>query len=338
MNGKWKNRARTGLLLAVMIALYASCVVSFYKLQKSSNTATILCNTSVGMDEALYKTIKEKEEKQEHPLDFCMWTELEGEILKNKQISRSTEVTVMKARGSLFVLFPFPASLQEDESGCYLDQTAAMELFGNQDIVGCEVYYRYRNLIVRGVTEDYGGLVLMYPEPQEELERITVRLQEEESPRIQGREYMVRHGLTGGILSHTLLKETAQIFPVLLPVGMIFLCLYEGRKCSRHAVNIQKKGLGYGLFVVALILFATAFICFLDIPKDMIPTKWSDFDFFYTWKENMDTEVMSYIRYPKGLAEVPYVNLFIKTALTGFSSVRMLGVTVKSYIISKNMQ
>ena len=338
MKKKWKSQAKTGVLLAVMLALYASCTVSFYKLKTNGDTSTILCGTSGGLDEAGYRAFREKEEKEEHPIDFCMWTEQEGVLLRNDQISRNAEVTVMKVRGSLFVIFPYPPSLQEDESGCYLDQTAAMELFGDQDIVGCEVDYGSRKLTVRGVTEDYGGLFLIYADPVEELDRITVKLKKSESSRNQIREFKVRHGLEGSVLSHNLLKETAQIFPVFLPAGIMILCLYEGRKRSRNARDIREKGVGYGLLAGAVILGVAAFLCFVDIPRDMIPTKWSDFDFFITWKENLETDVMSYIRCPKGLAEVPYVILFIKTFLTGLGSVILLGMARRSYMITKNMQ
>lgn len=338
MKEKWKSQAKTGVLLAVMLALYASCTVSFYKLKTNGDTSTVLCGTSGGLDEAGYRAFREKEEKEERPLDFCMWTEQEGALVRNDQISRNAEVTVMKARGSLFVIVPFPASFKEDESGCYLDQTAALELFGDEDVIGCEVVYQSRKLTVRGVTEDYGGLLLIYADPMEELDRITVKLKKTESSRNQIREFTVRHGLEGGILSHNLLKETAQIFPVFLPAGIMILCLYEGRKRSRNARDIRDKGVGYGLLMGAFILGVAAVLCFVDIPRDMIPTKWSDFEFFVTWKENLETDVMSYIRFPKGLAEVPYVILFIKTFLTGLGSVILLGMARRSYMISKNMQ
>lgn len=309
------------MLVLLMVVSYLLCIVSYKNLRGVQDTVTILCSTDTikNMDGNTYENILEQEAQRDVPTDFAMWQESDGGNVKAENSGRSAEVTVMRVRGKMSVLFgEFAPLTQEDMQGCCLDEQTALALFGSMNVIGNQLNYENKTYIVRGVLRDYGGLIVLRPGTKELTDRITIKITADTSSTAQSREFMSQYGIAGHVLNHVMLKEVVQLFPLLLPLCIGIWLLVSIRSNLKRDVHCRSdRYLCYGILVLTLVVLIATLVRFLQIPKDMIPTRWSDFQFWSNWLETFKEQVSVYIRYPKGIVEVESLWVFIRCAVRG---------------------
>lgn len=323
-----KGAAAKILLVMLMLVSYLLCIVAYKNLRGIQDTVTIIGNSASEekMNESMYKNISEQEAEKEIPTDFAMWQENDGSVVRAVNSGRSTESTVLKIRGKTSVVFGgFAPLTEEDSEGCCLDEQIALELFGSTDVYGSQLEYEEKTYTVRGVLKDYNGLIVIRPRAGEPTGRITIKTSEDTASSSQSREFMAQYGITGKVLNHVMLKESIQIFPVLLPLCIGIWLLFSIRRTVKR--DIQGRGeryLCYGMLFLSLIVLAATLIKFIQIPRDMIPTRWSDFQFWSNWFDNFREQISVYIRYSKGKTEMELLWIFIRCAAFGILPLLLL--------------
>lgn len=328
---RWPGRdiVLRGCMIVLMIVSYLLCLRCYKALSRVENTVTILPGNHAEeqMDGNRYDTIAQQEEERDIPTDFAMWREEGDTLVQAVNSGRTARIAAIKIHGKMWVLLGGFSSLEdEDREGCFLDQKAATELFGTADALGNQLSCGNKTYTVRGILEDAGGLVAMRPSADEITDTITIKTAEDTSAAVQSREFAARHGLTGAILNHIMLKETGQIFPLLLPLAVGIRMLLELRKTiKRGRLGPGWKCVCYGMMTLALLAMGATLVKFLEIPKDMIPTRWSDFRFWSDWLDNLKEQIVIYLRYPKGKPEIKSLWLFIRCAALGGMSLFFWG-------------
>lgn len=309
------------LLVLLMTVSYLLCIVSYKNLRGFQDTVTVLCDsdTAETMNGSKCDSILEQEAMKDVPTEFAIWQEKGEHMVKADNSGRSAEATVMIVRGKMSALFgEFAPLTQEDMQGCCIDEQTAVALFGSRDVIGNQLNFDNKTYVVRGILRNYGGLIVIRPSFQELTDRITIKTVEDTASTIQSREFMAQYGINGSVLNHVMLKEVVQIFPLLLPLCIGIWLLWSIRSSLKRDIHCRsERYVYYGFLILTLIVLAVTLVKYIQIPKDMIPTRWSDFQFWSNWFDNFREQVSVYIRYPKSIIEMEYLWVFMRCAVLG---------------------
>lgn len=275
-----------------MILCYSLAVFYNGKMMSDNPGTATAVLTGNRLDAKSAAEVQKAEQKQDNPLQFTIWGEKENVMLSNKKYQRSSSATAVLVCNNPQLLFNGTAALApDDKNGCLIDEKTAYDLFGSTDVAGKQLEYLDRKLTIRGLLkgiDDERQLVVMqaYGEDQN-LDSITVRIPEGSETETAVSEFLMRHSLEGKIMDLELLKGITRILILLLPVLFAFGIMITLLRYTR-----EEKGQGisyyiwWGAVIVILIITILGILRFITIPKEMIPTKWSDFDFWTNlWKK-----------------------------------------------------
>ena len=188
---------------------------------------------------------------------------------------------------------------KDDKEGCLIDEETSFKLFGSSNCLGRTIVYNEKSLIVRGILKGTkANMMLQLPEDSNlALKGLTIdgtgltinKIEEFKS------QFGIQEMAINGGIYYIIAKTIAIIFPIL---ALILILI----KIIISIIKSRKKPI---LVVIYLFMIITSiFIVFkitnikISIPLDMIPNKWSDFDFWSKmWKQY--SEKIQYIMYMK---------------------------------------
>lgn len=214
------------------------------------------------------------------------WKE-DGEMeLETEQSGRSTRVMVYGVRGQVQAVFGNTLLAgryftEGEETVCLLDERAAKELFGSDDVTGREAVLMGETRKVTGILQGDRGICVIPAGEDEAFRGITVRKQRTEqssanaltaiSSYAQGETERIVDGQFCYILA---LLRTAGILTALTIIPAVLLIKVKEKRLAGAAV------LAAGLLILAVFAFE------IPLGSDYLPTYWSDFDFFGDlWEE-----------------------------------------------------
>lgn len=317
-------------MLIVLILCYGMAVGSYIELRRNTkDTVTAILDNGI-TGERIREIIK-TEQEQDKTVLFAAWKEEHNVTAAGQEGIRSTGLNLIKAQGSLQLIFGTGSVLDEDDMwGCLLSEKAAEALFGSSDAAGKTVVCRDREYTVRGILKAdapvlavrgfnggqekgaaYGDAPGSGKDTAESAEMLTLRAKD------SLKEFMVRHSLSGRILELTLLAEIAQIFVIILPVvtaGCLAAVLVRGLLMNiRKRKRLLPAVWALLLIIVAAVLFITISKV-LHIPSDIIPTKWSDFGFWSAWFKEKREAFLFLLQAGKSYEQAADILLFARCA------------------------
>lgn len=229
------------------------------------------------------RELLEQEQTAEYPASAAVWGQVSHQTVENPHLGRSAPVTAVLLQGSSQLLFPAsPPLLPEDREGCLIDEATAQALFGSPDPTGCPLQWAGRTLTLRGVIPSGRPLIaLQAKEEDQPLDRLTLQAPEGiPLPQVLG-EFQSRHGLSGLWTSTKALSFLAQagsLLPCFLLLLSLVLSLIKTGFTAWEYPAILLLCLGAAGLLWFLTLWAAGFS--LQIPTELLPGKWSDFDFW----------------------------------------------------------
>lgn len=238
--------------------------------------------------------------KNKSDISMVGWVEKSLQSAYNPDFNRTiNDLKVLLVDGNASLLIDGPLLFEDDKEGCLLDEEAAYKLFGSKHVIGKEITYEGRSLIVRGIHNGTKS-------------NIVVQLLED------SKENMTGLSLDGTELSFNEIKELRNslgfkeipvsasvyynfsnvimmIFPLLALVLIII-------KIIVHAIKAKNKPVLLFMYFCMILISGAIFLKItnikISIPLDMIPNKWSDFDFWgKLWNEYI--EKLKYVMYMK---------------------------------------
>lgn len=239
------------------------------------------------------KRIMEDERLEEHPVSFALWGQRESAYIMNTGLGRSAFCDVVELCGSSGLVFASGAPLPEDEPDCcLLDRATALELFGSAS-PGSAVSVAGAEYRVCGILESSRPVIVVPGSQQAQLSCLTLRAPEGDPPKMAAEAFAQRHGLLGELSEPglpALLGRGASMLPaVFLLLGVIGRS--TGAAMSPRAGRLGFwLGLGLAGAVWFLLLWVTDFSFW--VPQEMIPNKWSDFDFWGQLLEEKRVELI----------------------------------------------
>lgn len=249
-------------------------------------------NYTVGLLESIGESKKE--------LSFVGWREESLQSVTNPDLNRTANVLdILLINGSSNLLVKGSMLFKDDKEGCLIDEETSFKLFGSSNCLGRTIVYNEKSLIVRGILKGTkANMMLQLPEDSNlALKGLTIdgtgltinKIEEFKS------QFGIQEMAINGGIYYIIAKTIAIIFPIL---ALILILI----KIIISIIKSRKKPI---LVVIYLFMIITSiFIVFkitnikISIPLDMIPNKWSDFDFWSKmWKQY--SEKIQYVMYMK---------------------------------------
>lgn len=229
----------------------------------------------------------EQEKEQEQPRLFTAWQQEQEVTVQNEDLNRSHTVSAVSVCGRSDIVMRGDTWIdEEDREGCMIDEATARALFGSTEVTGMTVEIAGQEKTVRGILYGESDAVLYQADEPQSLENLTVSMRAGEGYEGIRQDFMMRYALSGKFLRMDTLYRAAKILCLLIP-------LLAGGQLFAAGIGLiwrsdgQQKGRYYGILsVLCMGILLYFLIRNIEIPKDMIPTKWSDFDFWKNWWQN----------------------------------------------------
>lgn len=246
-------------------ALYAASLLFAHTTEQEGNGIYLLLDRGVTAAEAA--EISRRELETEEPLGFCFYALSEDAALRCPDTGRTAQVTVVPLYGNAGLLGAEPLSWQE---GCLLDEQTAQTLFGTDFLGAQEVSLEGKIRAALGTVPLRTPTALVSAGEDTVLDHCILAGWDENGAQA-AEQFLLRHGLTGEILNfYPLLIFTKNL--TLLPLWALLALA-----CRR--IGDKRKCLAWLAALVGAVLLGSRVI----VPKDAIPSMWSDFSFWGSW-------------------------------------------------------
>lgn len=286
---KYVRGALRAVCLLAVLFLYVSAQQQAEKLAACNRTALILMERSP-LTGSRVEEMQKAEEEQEQPREFTAWSQKNGVEIKNENLARSHTVAAVAVCGRSDLVLEGTARLDgDDREGCLIDENTAEKLFGNTNVTGLPVEIAGEEKIIRGILYDAEDTVLYEADKEEEFPYLTVTTDGSTSYEKLRQDFMARHALEGSFVRMDTLGRILGLLVLLIP--LIVVCRAGGH-CLRQAWEYRREWAGALLLAAALcmVCFCVLAVGQIQIPADMIPTKWSDSGF---WSDFVEKERQS---------------------------------------------
>lgn len=234
--------------------------------------------------------------KIEKDVSIVGWREDSFQSVRNKKLERNIEeIKVLSIKGNSSLLLKSKSLLEDDLKGCLIDKDTAYKLFGNINVIGNEIEYNNRNLIVRGIHNDNDANIVIQLLDNCELNLNGITIDSTNLNNMQIKEYKNIVGLKEMPIEGSIYYSIAKIFTFLFPILALILV---SLKLIIGAIKVIKKP--FFVLIYILLGITSLFIFFkvtefkISIPLDVIPNQWSDFEFWRTLFEEY-THKLEYV-------------------------------------------
>lgn len=253
------------ILWVLAAALCAASLLFAHAAEQKGNGIYLLLDR--GITTADVVEISRREQETEKPLGFCFYTVSEDATLRCPDTGRTAQVTVVPLYGNGGLLGAESLSWQE---GCLLDKQTAQALFGTDYLGAQEVSLEGKPCAALGTVPLRTPTSLVSAGEDAVLERCILAGWDENGAQM-AEQFLLRHSLTGEILNfYPLLVFTKNL--TLLPLWALLALGFR-------RIGDKRKRLAWLAALVGVVLLGSRVI----VPKDAIPSMWSDFSFWGSW-------------------------------------------------------
>lgn len=255
-------------------------------------------------------------EAQEEFPDFTVWGEQQETRISNQDLGREETVSLITVCGDSRLVLDGDSWLDfGDYDGCLIDETLSWQLFGSFGGQGEKIQIGDRTYFVRGILDDTKGTVIVQAGEQEEsLDKISVEIPEGATAEETVRKLSNQFGFSETTVNYEVYRLWGEMISLILPcvLGISVLAFMAKR------IMVCRDGTGNFTFcMLEGILFLAVFLWILDIqikiPGELLPTKWSDFEFWTELRQQKQEEFLLMLYGVKTKPEILYMTGFFQT-------------------------
>ena len=234
--------------------------------------------------------MEKSEGEGEQPLPFSAFTQLDSQPVKSVLYGRSAQADILLFYGDLRQIIQ--AGMPEtgfvssaDAGGCALDRETAFALWGSDRVIGEKLIFEEKEYTVRAIFDAPGGTVAIpiSSEMGHTLSAISLGAADGQGAQLLAERFYERHGLPApDVLSTGGWHRTLARFFCLLPALPLIYILLAGM--VREIWGMRETPVLCALWslltlavVIALLLISGVRLSF---PQSLVPTRWSDFEFW----------------------------------------------------------
>lgn len=275
-------------VLAAAALLYLGSLWTWKETEAYDNLVPLVLSRPISAEDG--QRIRDAEGEEEAPVGFCFWGETGEQMVSCRETGGSARVNRIVLSGNPELLGAGSLAWRD---GCLVDTASAQALFGtdrceNQNLIAGE-----QVLTVVGIRDDARPAMVSRAEGTQEVLNRCVLAVPYSQGRVLGEQFLMRWGLEGTVLDFSpfraLCRNLLLLFPGVL-LGSLGLSLekerknltLEGIRSRKQLPLLGKSLLGIVILLGSLWLLGRQ----VTIPRDMIPSRWSDFSFWSQWWES----------------------------------------------------
>lgn len=231
--------------------------------------------------------------------EITAWSRGEMLTVMNPGLGRTVEadciaVYGLKEMASYPRLWGGTYGFRSDQDGCVISSGLAMELFGGLDVAGKYIWCRQKPYTIRGVTDDPSHVMLL-PAREKDAMRYMMftyarggeqegESREMETGKAAAEQFLYRNGIKAGkaLVDGTYFSAAAGL-GVCLPLWTASVWMLAALPARRKQKRRRTKERIKAFILAAVFFLAGVFLAWklrLKIPPELIPSRWSDFEFW----------------------------------------------------------
>ena len=275
----------------------------------------------------LVNSIKESEKE----LAVVGWAEESLQSATNLDLGKSaSELNVLAIKGSSNLLVKGSNLFADDLEGCLIDNDTSYKLFGSSNCIGREIVYNDRTLVVRGILKgSKSNMIIQIPDDSmKALDGLTIDGTDFTLNKIE--DFKMRFGISelaiNGNVYYMLAKFISMIFPI---IALVLILI----KVISSLFKSRNKPVLVGIYIIMALTFVFIFFKVtnikISIPLDMIPNKWSDFDFWSKMGKEYK-EKIEYVLYMKKYGvDIYNIENLLKSALYSIFTIILFVINLR---------
>lgn len=283
---KKKNIRRA--VLAAAALLYLGSLWAWKKMQPFENRVPLVLSRPISAEEG--QRIWDAEGEEEAPVGFCFWGEMGEQMVSCRETGGSARVNRIVLSGNPELLGAGSLAWRD---GCLVDTDSAQALFGTDQCENQNLIAGEQVLPVVGIREDIRPAMVSRAEGTQAVLNRCVLAVPSAQGRVLGEQFLMRWGLEGRVLDFSpfqaMCRNLLLLFPGVL-LGSLGLSLEKERKnLTLEGIRSRKQLPLLGKSLLGITILLGSFWLLgrqVTIPRDMIPSRWSDFSFWSQWWES----------------------------------------------------
>lgn len=301
------------------------------RLEKSGETASVVCGSEVSAGEA-WRILEQKgEDAGEEQLQMVFWKEQEDVEAESFLTGRSAHLRIICAAGDTELLFPEGNVLAAgDTEGCLVDEKTAGELFGFGSVIGQKLTLMGKEYEIRGILGGQNGVAVVQKTEETAFDTVTVKSGKRHPGEV--RELLEgRYGIRGTLEEWELLYGMAMLLLCLFPGAVLAAVLVKIRRNRRESCGRGEKLFWSLCFWLGILGGLWGILRQLPLSSDMIPSTWSDFDFWVNLWEEKTAAAAFLSGMKKRVPEMVYIRAFYQCVIWGFLSLLLYFLALICY-------
>lgn len=321
------------LLSGALLICMAKALADADRLDISS-TAWLFDLTDTPLNPQKAAGMLAQEQSEAHPMPFLLWSQLLEKQIRNPVLNRSAAAGCLIVYGDSSLLFGQTVLDPSDHKGCLISKDLAYRLFGSVNADGMEIELDGRTLMVRGVLDQYDGIIAAAPLPsdQAEFHMLTLgRPDNSQSTDKDAQSFMDRHGIYGTSRRISLYHTAARLAALLMP---LLAAAWGCGKLFKEAFRLRHlPAPAAGCFLAAAAALAV-FLWFMPypprFPASLIPGSWSDFTFWQNKFSDTAEQIRLLVQTEKTVPEQAMLAVSWNAAVNGVLAALLLPLWIKT--------
>ncbi|HIT91060.1 MAG TPA: hypothetical protein IAC41_11685, partial [Candidatus Merdenecus merdavium] len=332
----WKAESKkiviTVLLIFLAVLLYKKTTGVYTEMKRYSDVLWISFPSN-GVEKEKVDSIIIENNQGKNNKHMTIWKELANQSITNPDLYRNVNVDMIIIAGKANLLFNTSINLEEDdEKGCVISQSLAKKLFGDINVKNCKVIYQEEEFLIRDVLEKQfkGDLIAIRPGSHMELpfDSMIVEKQNVHSSSLALQNKIFQQYELEGVLVEFDLFTEFIAFYLLMPIALItFLFVKYSLSDKQKELSLSGKfllkprfyvGIKVTIGIIVILFWILNLREILWLSDDVIPSAWSDFDFFQNLFNEKSEALIYFLQKSKGYFELQYVLNTFKIFLLNF--------------------
>lgn len=325
-------------LVLAMIICWILSIGYTNRLALVRNTFNIYFDKEEYITADIYKMQQEEKEKGSS-IAFTGWYEKENQSILNSNFNRAIESNIIFICGNSYLVAEGTILFEDDINGCLIDEETAYKLFGSNDIIGNVIVYDNKEFIIRGIHKAMKDTIIIQAEldSKDKLQGLIIDVGSDgmESMKVISERYGIKEYDINTATYHSLGKICISILPSI--ILLIIIC-----NALKKAIKIKDRPVLFIFNIIMLIVWVIVFFIItrykISIPLEILPNKWSDFDY---WKKLFEQymDKIQYIIYMKKYSiDIYLISYLTKIAIYTAITISLFFINMKNIKVQSSKE
>jgi hypothetical protein len=309
-------------LTVVMFWGYISSLQSLWEL-KQGGQYVLLSYEKMAIGFSRESAVKALEQNGESdvPMRFVFWKQKGSGTVAAVGLNNSVETEVIAVCGRTDILYMDTAVLDvKSLRGCLISSSLAFQLFGNANVVGLSVMIEDITYEIIGVVDSKTSFFVYEPDANDTVlfNRVTIYGEDVNRAEILSVKFKGQY-LGWKSVNYRLMVSVLSIVVLILPVGIGIYLLWLLKNYHNESVicieNTRARRYQSILWCLksmfVLILLALIIRVVVELPINMIPDRWSNFEFWSKWWDGIKESGIRLFYMEKSIPDQKYISTFM---------------------------